>query len=167
MSNSVAALRAAKEVQADVLAPELFREARDNFFKGKREYRMKNFEKAREFIERARLLAERAEFESLKNGGNRNATPPDPFAEPASDPKHGSAPVAKPPKPEEPAATQKQIYYESYESNPEKYKDTPPPPAPGLTPTVQMTQDPYPNSNSPRSNFQPPTNTTTSTDTGN
>jgi hypothetical protein len=71
MSNTTAAIRAAKEVQADTLAPELYRQSNEWFFKAKREYKFKNFKLAKEYSDKARFLAEQAEFESLKNGGNR------------------------------------------------------------------------------------------------
>jgi len=79
LSYAAAAIRAAKEVQADTLAPEVFRQANEWFFKAKREYKFKNFKLAREYIEKARTYAEQAEFESLRNGGNReeSATPVD------------------------------------------------------------------------------------------
>jgi hypothetical protein len=72
MSQTSAALRAAKEVQADVLAPELFRQASDYFFKAKREYKFKNFNFATVYAQKARRLAEEAEFEAMRNGGNRS-----------------------------------------------------------------------------------------------
>jgi len=81
MSETTAALRAAKEVQADVLAPELFRQASEYFFKAKREYKFKNFEFATIYAQKARRLAEDAEFEALRNGGNRTSEQvPDPLA---------------------------------------------------------------------------------------
>ncbi|MGK5089104.1 DUF4398 domain-containing protein, partial [Bdellovibrionota bacterium FG-2] len=71
MSDTTAALRAAREVQADVLAPELYREASEWFFKARREYKFKNFNLAEEYAKNARELAEQAEFESLRAGANR------------------------------------------------------------------------------------------------
>lgn len=79
MSNTAAAIQAAKEVSADTLAPEYFRQAREWFFRARREYRFKNFKEAQDFAKRARIYAERAEFEALRNGADRNAAPPDPF----------------------------------------------------------------------------------------
>lgn len=80
MSDAAAAMRAAKEVQADTLAPELFRQASEWFFKAKKEYKFKNFKLARDYGEKARRFAEQAEFEALRNGGNRSDVPPDPYA---------------------------------------------------------------------------------------
>jgi hypothetical protein len=78
MSDTSAAIRAAKEVQADTLAPELYRQANEWFFKARKEYKFKNFSFADEFAKRARKFAEQAEFEAIKNGGNRtDAAPPD------------------------------------------------------------------------------------------
>lgn len=72
MSDTVAALRAAKEVQADILAPEMFQQANEWFFKAKHEYKFKNFSLARDYTNKARHLAEEAEFAALRNGGMRS-----------------------------------------------------------------------------------------------
>jgi hypothetical protein len=81
MSDAQAAMRAAKEVQADTLAPELYREAGDWWLRAKREYKYKNFSLAHDYAEKARNLAEQAEFESIRAGGVREE-PPDPLAKP-------------------------------------------------------------------------------------
>jgi hypothetical protein len=80
MSNAQAAMRAAKEVQADTLAPELYRQATEQWAKAKREYKLKNFSQARDLSEQARNYAEQAEFEAVRAGGVREE-PPDPMAE--------------------------------------------------------------------------------------
>jgi len=69
MSDTAAAIRAAKGVQADTLAPELYRQANEWFFRAKHEYKFKNFKLATDLAEKARRFAEQAEFQSLKNGG--------------------------------------------------------------------------------------------------
>ena len=71
MSNTAAAIYAAKEVQADTLAPELYRQADEWFGKAKYEYKLKNFALATDYAKKARKFAEQAEFESIKGGGNR------------------------------------------------------------------------------------------------
>jgi hypothetical protein len=71
MSNTNAAIRAAKEVQADTLAPELYRQSTEWYFRAKHEYKFKNFQLAKQYADKARHFAEQAEFESLRNGGNR------------------------------------------------------------------------------------------------
>jgi hypothetical protein len=71
MSDASAAIKAAKEVQADVRAPELYRQASEWFTKAKSEYKLKNFDIALEDSNRARHFAEEAEYEVLKNGGSR------------------------------------------------------------------------------------------------
>ena len=71
MSDTTAAIRAAKEVQADTLAPELYRQANEWFAKARKEYKFKNFSFAQEYVLRARRFAEQAEIEAIKNGGNR------------------------------------------------------------------------------------------------
>lgn len=75
MSDTAASIRAAREVQADTLAPELFRQANEWFFKAKHEYKFKNFDLAKSYAERARKFAEDAEFESMRNGGSRTDAP--------------------------------------------------------------------------------------------
>lgn len=78
MSDTQAAVRAAQEVQADTLAPDLYRQAQEYWLKAKREYRFKNYAESREFAKKAREFAEQAEFEAIRAGGNRMETPPDP-----------------------------------------------------------------------------------------
>jgi hypothetical protein len=82
MSDTAAAIRAAREVQADTLSPELFRQATEWFFRARKEYKFKNFDDAKEFALKARSFAEQAEFEAIRNGGNRtDISPPPPAAE--------------------------------------------------------------------------------------
>ncbi|HAR41341.1 MAG TPA: hypothetical protein DCS07_01715 [Bdellovibrionales bacterium] len=76
MSDTSAAIRAAKGVQADTLAPELYRQANEWFFRAKHEYKFKNFKLAADLASKARLFAEQAEFQSLKNGGKFVEPPP-------------------------------------------------------------------------------------------
>lgn len=77
MSDSSAAIRAAKEVQADVLAPELYRQAKESFDKARKEYTLKNFRDAKDYAETARRVAEKAEFVALKKGAARTSLIPD------------------------------------------------------------------------------------------
>lgn len=86
MSDMEVSLKAAKEVNADVLAPELYRVAQETGLRARREYRYKNFQDAKKLADEARTLAERAEFESLKNGAKREAVPTDPLSEPSYPP---------------------------------------------------------------------------------
>jgi len=83
MSNMEVAIKSAKEVNADVLAPELYRRATEQSLLARKEYRFKDFEAARNDAEKARILAERAEFESIRNGGKRESVPQDPLAQPS------------------------------------------------------------------------------------
>ncbi len=78
MSDTAAAIKAAREVQADSLAPDLYREANEIFLKAKREYKFKNFKLAKDYADKARELAEKAEFESLRKGGVRADLGPGP-----------------------------------------------------------------------------------------
>lgn len=81
MSDTTAALRAAQQAQAEVLAPELYRQSLEWYFKAKNEYMMKNFKLATEYANRSRTLAEEAEFTAIKNGAKMEAPPPDLSAE--------------------------------------------------------------------------------------
>ena len=72
MADTAAAIRAAKEVQADVKSPDLFRQANEWFFKARRNYRFKNFKQAHDQAMTARGFAEQAEFESVRNGAQRD-----------------------------------------------------------------------------------------------
>jgi hypothetical protein len=71
MSDTATALRAAKQVQADSLAPELYRQSYEYFLLARNEYRFKNFELARRYASKSRRLAEQAEFEAVRNGAQR------------------------------------------------------------------------------------------------
>lgn len=95
MSNMEVAIRAAKEVGADNLSPELFRNSVELGIEARKEYRIKNFQKAGELAESARLYAERAEFESIQNGGKREALPADPLSDPGFSPEAASKPATE------------------------------------------------------------------------
>ena len=88
MSDTAAAIKAAREVNADTLAPDLFRQANETFFRAKNEYKFKNFKIAKTLAEKARQFAEQAEFDALRGGASRNAMTP------------SGEPVVTPPKPE-------------------------------------------------------------------
>lgn len=82
LSDTAAALRAAKEVQADILSPDLYRQASETFQKARRAYRLKEFAPAEDLLKTARLLAERAEYESVISGATRSeSSPDDPYQE--------------------------------------------------------------------------------------
>jgi len=92
MSDMEVSMKAAQEVNADLLAPELYRLAHETALMARREYRLKNFLEAKKFAEAARGHAERAEFEAIRNGAKREAIPTDPLAEPSYAPE----PIATP-----------------------------------------------------------------------
>ena len=94
MSNMEVSIKAAKEVNADVLAPELFRSAQESSLLARREYRYKNFQAAKKYADQARIFAEHAEFEALRNGAKRDALPSDPLSEPSYAPSQIGAPSA-------------------------------------------------------------------------
>lgn len=78
MSETAAALKAAREVSADSLAPEKFRLANEAYFRAQNEYRLKNFAVAEKYAKRARRLAEESEFDALRQGSSRTSLlPPD------------------------------------------------------------------------------------------
>jgi hypothetical protein len=78
MSDTSAAIKAAREVSADSLAPEKFRLANEAFFRAQNEYRLKNFAIADKYAKRARRLAEESEFDALRQGSARTSLlPPD------------------------------------------------------------------------------------------
>jgi len=116
MSNTVAAIKAAREVQADTRAPELFRQANEWFFKAKQEYRLKNFKEAKAYASKARKFAEEAEFEALNSGANRVSisAPPDPFASGSGERAAKPTPIATMAPPGS-APGQQGTFVESYE----------------------------------------------------
>lgn len=98
MSDTAAAIRAAREVQADIRAPELFRQANEWFFRSRQEYKLKNFKEAANYAHRARRFAEEAEYEALNSGATRVTAPPDPFSETGTkNTEVKPAPMAPPP----------------------------------------------------------------------
>jgi hypothetical protein len=76
MSETAAALKAAREVSADTLAPEKFRLANEAYFRAQNEYRLKNFAVAEKYARRARRLAEESEFDALRQGSARTSLLP-------------------------------------------------------------------------------------------
>ncbi len=98
MSDTTAAIHAAKEVEGDRLAPELFRQANEWFFKARQEYKLRNFKLARDYAARAQRFAEQAEYESLRNKGVRKgldeAAPPPPAPATPSEPSVEPSPSA-------------------------------------------------------------------------
>jgi hypothetical protein len=85
MSDTAAALRAAREVSADSLAPEKFRLASEAYFRAQNEYRLKNFAIAEKYAKRAQRLAEESEFDALRQGSARTSLLP-PEVPPATPP---------------------------------------------------------------------------------
>ena len=93
MAETTASLKAAKEVGADTLAPELYRQAIEAYARAKNEYRFKNFGLAKSFALRAKRFAEEGEYQAILQGGSRSsllqaedpqAPPPIPASEDAS-----------------------------------------------------------------------------------
>jgi hypothetical protein len=78
MSDTSAAIKAAKDVQADTTVPELYRQATEWWRRARHEYRFKNFDLALDYAEKARKFAEEAEFEAIKSGGTRAEPTPEP-----------------------------------------------------------------------------------------
>lgn len=86
------AIRSAKEVGADNLSPDLYRNATEYSLKARKEYRLKNFQSAKQYADQARDFAEKAEFDSIRNGGKRETIPHDPL----SDPSYAPEPMGTP-----------------------------------------------------------------------
>ncbi len=72
MADTAAAIKAAREVQADTLAPELFRNSSEWFFRAKNQYKLKNFKLSKEYAEKAKRFAEEAELSAIQGGANRS-----------------------------------------------------------------------------------------------
>jgi hypothetical protein len=73
MADAAAALKAAREVQADTNSTDYFRLSEEMFFKARQEYRLKNFARAKKHADQARELAEKAEFLSIRGGAVRSS----------------------------------------------------------------------------------------------
>jgi len=73
MSDTVAAMKAAREVQADTKATEYYRLSEELYFKARQEYRLKNFARAKKLADQARDAAEKAEFLSIRGGATRHS----------------------------------------------------------------------------------------------
>jgi hypothetical protein len=128
MSYTLAAIKAAKEVQADTYTPELFRLSNEWFFRAKNEYKFKNFKLAREYADKARHLAEQAEFEAIRSGAIRSegADAPGGSPESASLPPGGGGP--RPASTPTPTGTPVEVFEQRKAE--EDAKNAPPPPAP-------------------------------------
>lgn len=87
MSDTSAAIKAAREVKADTLAPELFRQSSEWYVKSRKEYQLKNYATCEQYAKKAKFFAEQAEFEAIKNGATRvEFFAPDPLADTAHAP---------------------------------------------------------------------------------
>lgn len=72
MSLAQSAFLAAKEAQADIKAPGLFRKAEYYYLKAKSAYKRKYFNKAQEFAILSKKYAERAEFVAVRKKALEN-----------------------------------------------------------------------------------------------
>jgi hypothetical protein len=133
MSDTSSAIRAAREVQADTLAPELYRQSNEWFFRAKREYKFKNFKLAKEYADKARFFAEQAEFESLRNGGTRTEHVSDPMATTETSAPAAPATAPTPYEYPTPQGTPAENF-EKQQSAPQAPVDVPPPPVPTPAP---------------------------------
>lgn len=131
MSDTQAAINAAKEVQADTLAPELYRESVEWFSRAKNEYQFKNFSIARDYANKARRYAEQAEFEAVRGGANRqDIGGPDPLANQAPHPNPSSTPYSYP----TPTGTPYESYQEKQQQPPTATQNPSPAPNQQATP---------------------------------
>ena len=60
------ALKASQKAKADSLSPDLYRKAENHLLRAKRDYREGYYESCRKFADKARILAERAEYRAVK-----------------------------------------------------------------------------------------------------
>ncbi|MCM0604953.1 MAG: DUF4398 domain-containing protein [Xanthomonadaceae bacterium] len=97
LADAIASVRAAKEVSAENMAPDLYRKAQQSLDLGKREYRFKNYSEAKAALIRAKSYGEKAEFNAIKVGGVRHETPKDPMAQPTAASTPDLQPVDAPP----------------------------------------------------------------------
>jgi len=93
MSDMEVSMKAALEVNADTLAPEIYRLASESALVARKEYKFKNFELAKKYADQARFYAERSEFEAIRNGAKRESAPQDPLATPSYAPEPIAAPT--------------------------------------------------------------------------
>lgn len=115
MADTAAAIRAAREVHADELSPDLYRRANEFFFKAKREYKFKNFKEAKLLAEQARKLAEQAEFDAAKSGATRSESDSadaynDMPGEPTSNGNQAADPSVRPPGAPKPETKEPYVY---------------------------------------------------------
>lgn len=66
MSLAQAAFLAAKESEADIHAPNLYRQAEDYYLKAKSAYRRKYFNKAQEYALLSKKFSEQAEYAAVR-----------------------------------------------------------------------------------------------------
>jgi hypothetical protein len=66
MSYAQSAFLAAKEVKAEIHAPQLYRKAELLYLKAKSAYRRKYFNKAKEYAKKSKIYSEQAEFAAEK-----------------------------------------------------------------------------------------------------
>ena len=137
MSDTYVALRAAREVQADSLAPELYRQASEWHLKARQEYRLKNFKFAKEYAEKARNYAEQAEFEAVRNGGNRES-------QAAPDPLEGAPPPREKTEVPNPTGTPADVYEQRKATEDEERRRDQQLPRSMLTPTPEPKPSGYP-----------------------
>ncbi|MCC7441769.1 MAG: DUF4398 domain-containing protein [Bdellovibrionales bacterium] len=123
MNDATAAIRAAREVQAQTLAPELFRQSQEWFLRARRAYKFKEFAEALDYAGKARVFAEQSEFEAVRAGASResiNVSPPPP------------PPPPNPSSPESQGAPEQGTWAPLLDSpEGEAGGDAPPPPPPG------------------------------------
>ncbi len=126
MSNADTALKAARDLNADSLVPEIFRAANEAFYKAKRDFRLKDFDNSRKHALQATRLAEQAEFEAYRLGGatpeasSRSNSPEGSYPDPDAAFREGSAPpepdtdITGPSTPPPPEPEEKGVDYNEY-----------------------------------------------------
>lgn len=133
MSDTAAAIKAAREVQADTVTPELFRQANEMYNLARREYKFKNFQLATDYATKARLLAEEAEFTAVRSGVDRGSGD-SVESTPADEPTHESIP--------EPTGTPAEEYDQRKAADDALNASPSPQPSPTPTPASTFIQGP-------------------------
>lgn len=68
-------LKAAQKARADNLAPDTYRQAENHYLRAKKDYLDGYFESCKENADKARILAEQAEFQALEKNRKLRANP--------------------------------------------------------------------------------------------
>ncbi len=71
------AVKAAAKVKADALAPDMYRKAENTYLRAKRDFEEGYYDSCRKYATEARLLAEKAEYQSIFKQSKIRSSSPD------------------------------------------------------------------------------------------